>query len=162
MLVLEGTSLLWSMFYWFAWGKCFKFLLPFIKDASGVNFWVCCWYFLWGIFEILEIHQRFLSLYIAMAVARFLTQKTMVKNGETAIQLTANAINPLSANPTKWTNTLKQFVATANELFESDSNLNHILSLYPIWNSLISGICKISSAFHAAKYSLSFPSMQNI
>ena len=67
-----------------------------------------------------------------MAVARFLTQKTMVKNGERAIQLTANAINPLSANPTKWTNTLKQFVATANELFESDSNLNHILSLYPI------------------------------
>ena len=50
-----------------------------------------------------------------MAVARFLTQKTMVKNGETAIQLTANAINPLSANPTKWTNTLKQFIATANE-----------------------------------------------
>ena len=28
-------------------------------------------------------------------------------------------VNPLSTNPTTWSNTLKQFVSTADELFES-------------------------------------------
>ena len=27
-------------------------------------------------------------------------------------------VNPLSANPTKWSNTLKQFVPTADKLFD--------------------------------------------
>ena len=76
------------------------------ENTKQKNF--CIWAFFAHWYQCSETTSFFSEILNGKAGLRFNAAKIT----------TENAFNPLSANPTKWSNTLKQLTAKADELFE--------------------------------------------